>query len=115
MKYLILMAEHDHFTRWADAEESERERVYDDFRAFSKAVADRGRIVAGEALVRPEEASTVRPGGSVTDGPYAETAEQLGGFYLIDVPTKEDAVELAGLLPDLYLREVRGIYEVDVD
>lgn len=115
MKYLILMAEDDHFARWENADDKLRQRVYQDFRAFTRAVAERGQIVAGEALGHPEAARTVVPGGSVTDGPYAETAEQLGGFYLIDVPTLQDAVELAALLPDEYLREVREILEVELD
>lgn len=115
MKYLILMAEKDHLTHWADADDADRQRVYADFGAFTRAVGERGRIVAGEALVDPKEARTVLPGGTVTDGPYAETTEQLGGFYLIDVPTRDDAVELAALLPDQYSREVREILEVQMD
>ena len=114
MKYLILMAEDDHFARWDEADEGHRQRVYDDFERFTHAVGQRGRIVAGEALAHPDGARTVRPGSAVTDGPYAETAEQLGGFYLIDVPTVDDAVELAALLPDEYNREVREILEVQV-
>lgn len=114
MKYLILMAEEDHFAHWDEADEGLRQRVYEDFRAFTRAVAERGRIVAGEALEHPKQAITVRPGGTVTDGPYAETAEQLGGFYLIDVPTRDDALELAALLPDEYSREVREILQVQV-
>ncbi|QGN33082.1 YciI family protein [Microlunatus sp. Gsoil 973] len=115
MKYLILMAEDDHFARWDRADAQQRQRVHEDFGAFTRAVGERGRIVAGEALVHPEQAGTVLPGGRIADGPYAETTEQLGGFYLIDVPTRDDALALAALLPDEYSREVREVLEVGMD
>lgn len=114
MKYVILLAEDDHFARWDGADQSHRQRVTEDFARFAEAVGQRGQIVAGEALEHPKLARTVQPGGAVTDGPYAETTEQLGGFYLIDVPTREDAVELAVLLPDEYKREVREILEMKI-
>jgi len=115
MKYVILLAEEDHFARWDEAGQSKRQQDAGDFARFVEAVGQRGRIVAGEALVHPELARTVQPGGAVTDGPYAETTEQLGGFYLIDVPTRADAVELAALLPDQYRREVREILQMRWD
>lgn len=115
MKYVILLAEDDHFARWDQADQSLRQRVTEDFGRFAEAVGQRGQILAGEALERPKLARTVQPGGGVTEGPYAETTEQLGGFYLIDVPTREDAVELAALLPDEYKREVREILEIQMD
>jgi hypothetical protein len=114
VKYLLLMAEPEHFQKWQDAGEEHRNRVYADFAAFDAAVAERGTIRGGEALAAPDTARTVGPGPQrpVTDGPYAETVEQLGGFYLIDVPGIEDAVELAALLPREYLVEVREVVEV---
>ncbi|WP_028650383.1 YciI family protein [Nocardioides halotolerans] len=116
MRFLVLMAEEDHYDRWEAADDAQRERVYADFRAFSEAVAARGTIVAGEALDRPGTARSVRPGPDrpVTDGPFAETAEQVGGFYLIDVPDLDAAVEVAALLPREYTVEVRPTVEVDV-
>jgi hypothetical protein len=108
------MAEADHFEKWEAADDAHRERVYADFRAFSEAVAARGAIVAGDALDRPATARSVRPGTErpVTEGPYAETVEQLGGFYLIDVADLDSAVELAALLPREYTVEVRPTLEV---
>ena len=50
----------------------------------------------------------------MTDGPFAETVEQVGGFYLIDVPDLGAAVELAALLPREYTVEVRPTLEVMV-
>jgi hypothetical protein len=116
VRFLVLMAEADHFDKWEDADDALRERVYADFRAFSEAVRSRGEIVAGDALDRPESARSVGAGAErpVTDGPFAETVEQLGGFYLIDVPDLDAAVELAALLPREYTVEVRPTLEVMV-
>ena len=50
----------------------------------------------------------------VTEGPYAETVEQMGGFYLIDVPDHATAVEVAALLPREYSVEVRPTLEVEL-
>ena len=76
----------------------------------------RGTLVTGDALVHPDEARTVHPGRdrAVTDGPYAETVEQLGGFYLVDLPDLDTAVELAKLLPREFTIEVRATLEVEV-
>jgi hypothetical protein len=116
VKFLLLMAEADHFNKWEAADDAHRERVYADFKAFDEAVAARGSVVGGEALQRPSSARTVRPGDGrpVTDGPYAETVEQVGGFYVIDVPDLDTAVELAALLPREYTVEVRPTLEVEV-
>ncbi len=114
MRFLVLMAEEDHFDKWEAADHALRERVIADFNAFDEAVRARGEIVAGDALDRPETARTVRPGVGrpVTDGPFAETVEQLGGFYLIDVPDHATAVKVAALLPREYTVEVRPALEV---
>jgi len=60
---------------------------------------ERGAHVLGEALTG--EAVTVRPGESpiVTDGPFAETKEAVGGFYVVDCATREEALELAARVP----------------
>ena len=116
MRFLVLLAEKDHFDLWDAADDAQRDRTFGDYRAFSRAVRARGTLVAGDALERPEAARTVRPGAGrpVTDGPYAETVEQLGGFYLIDVPDLATAVELAALLPREFTVEVRPTLGVEV-
>ena len=50
----------------------------------------------------------------MTDGPYAETVEQLGGFYVVELPDQDTAVELARLLPREYAIEIRPMLEVEV-
>jgi hypothetical protein len=93
------MAEEDHFDRWESATEAEQEAFFAGPAAFADAVRERGgEVVAGEGLARPEEAFTVR-GGTSTDGPYAETVEQVGGFYLLELPSAQDARAVAALLP----------------
>jgi len=112
MKFLVLMAEADHYATWDASSEAEQQAVFDCFRAFDEAVAARGgEVVGGEALTRPTEARTLRPGSdrAVTEGPYAETVEQLGGFYLVELPALGDAVEAARLLPAAYTIEVRPV------
>jgi len=117
MKVLVLMAETDHVARWDAADDDHRARVVADFTAFDAAVAARGEVLGGEALAPATEARTVRPGTDavsrvVTDGPYAETTEQLGGFYLIEVESLDAAVELVRLLPREYDVEVREVVDV---
>ena len=53
----------------------------------------------GLQLDLPRTAKTIRNGGLVTDGPYAETKEQLGGFFLAELPDLDEAIRLAGLVP----------------
>src|SRR5882757_6660987 len=99
-RFLILMAEVDHFARWDAADDASQERVLADLRSFTAAVRDRGRFRGGEALTHPKTARTLRPDGEgrqVTEGPYAETVEQLGGFYLVELPDLATAVEVASL------------------
>jgi hypothetical protein len=116
MKFVVLMAEDDPGA-WDRATQEYREEVFDRHRTFDKAVRERGEMVAGEALAAAREARTLRPGRGanrlVTDGPYAETAEQLGGFYLIDVDSQETALDLVRLLPDGYTIEVRPVIQIE--
>ena len=116
MRFLVLLAEESHFDKWDDADDVLRERVIGDYNAFGDAVRQRGTLVVGDALDRPETARSLRPGleRTVTDGPFAETKEQIGGFYLIDVPDLDTAVELAALLPREYTVEVRPTLGVSV-
>ncbi|MEP9363585.1 YciI family protein [Nocardioides sp. CN2-186] len=111
----MLLTEDDHFAKWEAADEALRQRVIADFNAFDEAVRARGSIVTGDALDRPGTARTLQPGHrTVTEGPFAETVEQLGGFYLIDVPSLEDALETVRLLPTEYTIEVRPTLEVQI-
>lgn len=116
-RFLILLAEPDYFARWDDADDATREQAFAGYRAFTAAVRERGRFRGGEALVHPRDARTLRPDGAgrqVTEGPYAETVEQLGGFYLVELPDLATAIEVASLLPCDYTIEVRECLDVGV-
>jgi hypothetical protein len=75
---------------------------YDAYAAYTKDLQDRDVMRAGEALERTSTATTVRVKGGetlTTDGPFAETKEQLGGFYLIEVGHLDDAIKAAAMIP----------------
>ena len=114
MRYVVLLA--DDPRGWETATEAEREAVMQAHTDFDKAVRERASMVAGEALADASEARTLRPGAggrSVTDGPYAEAAEQLGGFYVIDAPDLDTVTELCQLLPASYTIEIRPVVVID--
>ena len=74
--------------------------MYEGHYAFMGALKEAGVASAyGAELHPPSTARTLGADGTVTDGPFAETKEQLGGFYAIDVPSIEEAVEWARRIP----------------
>ena len=100
---------------WESATEEERAAEMAAHDRFSAAASARGSIEAGEALAWGPEARTLRTVAGqrvVTEGPYAETVEQLGGFYLLQVDSVDTAVELCRLLPSGYTVEVRPVVEI---
>lgn len=73
-----------------------------DCMAFGESLRGSGRYIAAEALQPVETATTVRVRGgkaSVTDGPFAETKEQLAGFYLIEAHDLDEAIRVAAQIP----------------
>ncbi len=101
MKYLLaFVRERD---RMYEATEEEMRKGMEAWNEFNREAADAGVMVANEALELPNTAKTVRiaEGGeaAVTDGPFAETKEQLGGFCLIDCEGPEEAMEWAKKVP----------------
>ena len=114
MKYLLaLIAEEGGME---DASPEEMKAVMDRWDAYSKASVEKGAFVAGEALQPSEVASTVRikegEAPTVTDGPFAESKEQLGGFYLFECNDLDEALEYAKGIPyrDGYV-EVRPVMD----
>ena len=97
MRFLFLI----HGEREAEAALSpdERRAIVGEHMAFATMLRERGVHVLGEALT--DEAVTVRPGEQafVTDGPFAETKEALGGFYVVDCTSRVEAIDLAGRVP----------------
>jgi hypothetical protein len=89
----------------------------DAYNAFSLDMVERGIFQAGEALHPTSAATTVRVRDGrtlTTDGPFAETKEQLGGFYLIEAGDLDEAIELAARIPGATHGsiEVRPIWEL---
>jgi hypothetical protein len=87
------------------------------YEAFTTAVRERGVMLAGEALQPTETATSVRvrDGNTlVTDGPFAETKEALGGFYMLDCKDLDEAIELAAMIPGAGVGtiEVRPIWQL---
>ena len=78
---------------------AERGAIVAAHRAYRRELA--GRLVLGEALEGRASAVVVRPGQTppLTDGPFAETKEAVGGFYVVQCPSREEALELAARVP----------------
>lgn len=101
MKYTILIYETaaDFAGRTDDRR---RDAYWGAYRAYTKALMDAGVMAGGAALQPAQLATTIRPrdgGHHVQDGPYAEAKEQLGGFYVIDVPDLDQALAWAARCP----------------
>ena len=81
--------------------QDERKRIVEEHMAHTTMLRDLGIYVYGDALDDPRSSVVVRPGESpiVSDGPFADTKEAVGGFYVIDVESRGRAVELAGKVP----------------
>ena len=77
----------------------ERSAIVGEHIAYASMLRERGAYVLGDAL--SGEAAVVRPGERplVTDGPFAETKEAVGGFYVVESGNREEALELAGRVP----------------
>lgn len=97
MRFLFLI----HGDRDAEAAltADERRAIVVEHIAYASMLRERGVHVLGEAL--SGEAAVVRPGEMpfVTDGPFAETKEAVGGFYVVECASREEAFELAGRVP----------------
>ena len=86
--------------KWESLNADEREAVYDQHRAFAAVAA--AKLIGGAELAPTSAATTVRVRDGqtvVTDGPFAETKEALGGFYLLECDSLDDAAELAAQIP----------------
>ena len=120
MKYMLLI--YSDGQGYAAASEAEQAELMGEYFAFTKAIVDSKEHVAGDPLQGIETATTVRVrNGDVlaTDGPFTETKEVLGGYYIVDVPDLDRATELAGQLPGARRGwdsiEVRPLMELPAD
>lgn len=78
-----------------------RRAIVGEHMAYADMLRKEGVYVLGEALEGPSSAAVVRPGEKplVTDGPFAETKEAIGGFYLVDCGSRDEALRLAAQVP----------------
>lgn len=100
MKYLCLL--YDDERVWATMSKPDIDAVMGDYFAFTSGIQASGQYVAGEALEPTHTATTVRVRNGkamTTDGPFAETKEQLGGFYLIEAKDLNEAIAVAAKIP----------------
>ena len=114
MQYLLLI--YDRQELWATFSEEERRRYHAEYMQFTQSIKDSGHYRGGNALHPVETATTVRArDGKVqtTDGPFAETKEQLGGYYLIEAKDLDEATKIAARIPSARLGsiEVRPVVD----
>ena len=97
MKYMLLIYPSD--SQWEDRTDEEREAITQEY----VAIAMDQSVTVHSAELQPSETATtvkVQDGSTLTtDGPFIETKEELGGYYLIDVPDLDAAIEVAGKFP----------------
>ena len=118
MKYLILIYSNPASREiWEGFSDDQRAEGYRYYAALTEELAAAGELIVSEALADPSLTTrvTVRDGQTLTsDGPFAETKELLGGFFLLECESIERAVEVAARLPEaeLGLVEVRPILQL---
>lgn len=101
MKFLLVL--HNNPAVLEALGEAEQQKLMNGHNAFIEAVQKSGELVVTQALGDPSQSAVVRVRNGVpviTDGPYLESKEFLGGYYLVDVVDRERALELAGQIPD---------------
>ncbi|SFE41752.1 Uncharacterized conserved protein [Actinopolyspora alba] len=101
MKFLLLM--HMNPRIWEALTEEERNEVVEGQSEFMATVRESGELLAANALADPPESVVVRVRDGVpvvSDGPYVEAKEYLGGYYLVECANRDRALELAALIPD---------------
>jgi hypothetical protein len=100
MKYALTIYNEE--AGWDKLSEEERGAITQAYGELTQEMQEKGVMVAGEGLYPTQTATTVRVRDgerSVTDGPFAETKEQLGGFYVLDCKDLDDAIEWAAKIP----------------
>src|SRR5262245_2598823 len=107
MQYMLLI--YDRESDWNALSQAEQGKIYQEYMTFTKGLKDAGQFVAGDALQPVATATTVRvrEGKTLTtDGPFAETKEQLGGYYLVEAKDLDAAIKIAARIPSARLGSV---------
>ena len=116
MKYLLLIYASE--ADW-EAEHTDQDAIMAEYMAYGDMLNNNGHFLAGEALQPTATATTVRVRNGATatsDGPFAETKEQLGGFYMVEAKDLDEASKLAAQIPDARngCVEVRPVMQFDM-
>ncbi|MGH8130581.1 MAG: YciI family protein [Steroidobacteraceae bacterium] len=115
MQYLCLIYEDE--KEWQKMPKAETEKIINEFSSYTESVRQSGHYVGGNALQPTHTATTVRVRQgrvATTDGPFAETKEQLGGYYLLQARDLNEAIQLASRIPGARFGavEVRPVVEM---
>jgi hypothetical protein len=100
MEYMLLIYQQE--AQWQTMPEAERQKLFREYGAFTESIVKAGNFKAGAPLQPTTMATTVRvrDGKTVTtDGPFAETREQLGGYYLVEAKDLDEAIGMAARIP----------------
>lgn len=114
MRYLLLI--YDNEATWTKFSEDEKRKLMAEYGQFSQDLRARGKYVGGAQLQPTATATSIRVRDGkrvVTDGPFAETREQLGGYYIVDAANLDEAIAVAERIPSARLGtiEIRPIVE----
>lgn len=112
-RYVFLIAYEP--TAWDEQPPEVQEGYVRDHEAFSAYVAQNGRELGSAPLADTDQATTVRrsaEGVAITDGPFVETTEMIGGYYDVELPDLDTAIAAAQLLPAAYSVEIRPTIEI---
>jgi hypothetical protein len=109
---------YDDEKKWATMPQEEAGAILGEYFAFTEGIKQSGHHLGGEALQPTQAATTVRVRHgkiATTDGPFAETKEQLGGYYLVEAKDLNDAIQVAAMIPSARFGsiEIRPIMEFD--
>lgn len=114
MKYMLLIYHAE--KAWETLTEQQRQDIYSEYRRFSEEIVASGNYISGSELHPVATATSVRIRDGrqlATDGPFAETKEQLGGYYLVEAKDLDEAIALAARIPSARMGtiEVRPLAE----
>jgi hypothetical protein len=117
MRYMLLI--YDEEARLAKMSKPERGAIHQEYGEFIDDIRKKGAFLAGDPLQPTSTATTVRGKNGktiTTDGPFAETKEQLGGYFIVEAKNLDEAIALAARIPSVRVGgsiEVRPIMEMD--
>lgn len=100
MQYLLLIYGNE--KTWAKQPSQSRHELMEEYSAFTNSIAQSGHLRGGNELDETYKAKTIRVRDGkhlVSDGPFAETKEQLGGYYLVEAKDQDEALQIAARIP----------------